>query len=168
MSGSAVGDWLATNGLALYAAVLSTALAITTYAYRRPRMMVSLCPGMDESGATFAIDIVNPSAHPLHVKAVSLLYRYREPKPLEFVAALMRLRGSLWLIGWASDHTPIAGLPTAPPFSIPPHTCHTIHVPRERVLKMLQGAIGSKIAASVQDGLRRNRYSETLETAGAP
>lgn len=163
MSWAELGDWLARNALALYAAALSTVLALGQFYSSRPRMTVALVPGVsknsDDSGLYVAIR--NPSAHTIHIGAITLLYQYRKAQWWEPIWNTVRLR---WHgAGWIHDGSVFEKLEIGLPISIPAHSSHLIFVAQDRIQRILATATGTKLVVCVQDALWRNKYSKPFD-----
>ncbi len=154
-----------TTWIAVYAAVLSTAVAVNNFYLSRPRLKVDLTPGINNEGeAGVFVGLANPSAHTIHVNTLSLLYKWKRPTLKESMRDTWRFKRINFQRGWCHTSLVFDGLNTGLPVSIPPYSSHLVFVGQDRVKKMLAEAVGPFIIACAQDALWRNKYSKPFNT----
>ena len=156
-----------TEFLAIYAAVLSTAVFIWKITTSRAKFAVTLTDGANKSGEGFEsgvfLSIQNPSPHTVHVNSVSLVYPYRKITLLEKIAHVFRYRRLDRYIGWVHHGLVFAGIETGLPVSIEPRQSHSIFIPENVIWNILNENGATVFAAVAQDALWRDKYSGVFE-----
>jgi len=156
-----------TKYLAIYAALLSTAVFLWNVSRARPKFKVKLTLGMEKidgeyvSGAYIAIQ--NPSAHTVHVAAVDILYRYRNISIIDWIKHAWEFKRIMRRVGWVHYSLDINGVETGLPVSIEAGKSHMIFVSDEKLDEVLENALDQQIIASVQDALWRNQNSAKFD-----
>ena len=71
-----------TDYLAIYTAILSTSVFLWNILQSRPRVVIDLLPGLDDSAANPRIGVYviirNVSSHDVHLAAINVLYHYTD------------------------------------------------------------------------------------------
>lgn len=163
MGWSDLSQWFGNNALALYAAALSTFLAVVNIRSSRPRMQIVMVHGAKGEDHGFYVQIINPSAHPVHAHHVWLLYQYQPYRLRDLVEDVARFRTWSPSWGWCHSEAPIDennGLPV----TIAPYTAHRVFIPIDKLRIMFLDAIHPRVRAVVQDALGRNHYSPQFNT----
>lgn len=159
-----------TDYLAIYGAILSTAVTAWNIFRARAKIRVILIFSVDKSCDDvrhgIEISIQNPSANTVHVTSVSFLYKYKRETVWHHIKHILKF-GQLSTIGWC--HTDLSNFDIFDgcPISIEPGKSHNIFVPDSALEKLLQEAVSREIKAVVQDALWRNKYSNKFEYIGA-
>ena len=156
-----------TEFLAIYGAVVSTAVFAWNVTASRAKIAVTLTGGIDQSGEELQsgvyLSIQNPSPHTVHVNSVSLVYPYRKVTLLEKIAHLFRYRRLDRYIDWVHNGLVFDGIETGLPVSIEPRQSHSIFIPENVIWEMLNKEGATVFAAVAQDALWRNKYSGVFE-----
>lgn len=157
-----------TDVLAAYGALLSTGVFIWNAQRARPNLRVVMTlaietndKGIYESGV--GISVQNPSAHTVHITAISLLYPFRRVTLMERLAYLLKYRKWPARIGWchcALSNYAEHGVSDGCPVSIEPGKSHYVFVQQD-IVEQVFGDSGSRLLiAEVQDALWRRKYSK--------
>ncbi|GAA5080915.1 hypothetical protein N0B44_28440 [Roseibacterium beibuensis] len=156
-----------TKYLAIYAAVLSTAVFVWNVARARPKFDVKLVLGLDETDGEYTsgvyVSLQNPSAHTVHISNVSFLYRYEETGLIDRVKHAWEFKRLMRRVGWVHNSMIFDGIETGLPVSLEPGKSHMIFVPYDTIDDMLERGIDRKIIAGAQDALWRNKYSAVFD-----
>lgn len=156
-----------TDFLAIYAASLSTTIALWNYFRSRPQLRVRLIFALGtiegESQSGLGISIQNVSAQTVHITTVSLLYPYRRSTVSDKINHLIHFRRIPRNDGWCHSNLSLNGITDGCPTSIEPGKSHWIFVRHEVLDRLLEDAESRRLKAVVQDALWRNRYSKAFE-----
>lgn len=156
-----------TDFLAVYAASLSTTIALWNYFRSRPQLRVRLIFAIetieDELQSGIGISIQNVSGQTVHITNVSFLYPYRRSTVLDRLKHLIRFKLIPWNDGWCHSSLSLHGLHDGCPASIEPGKSHWIFVRHEVLDRPFERAESFRLKAVVQDALWRNRYSQAFE-----
>lgn len=157
-----------TDFLAIYGAILSTAIFFWSADRARPKLKVRLVfSGRAADGGGYengiGISIQNPSAHAVHISNVAFLYPWRKPRLGDYLEMVFRFRRLPWNVGWCQSALSNHGLEDGCPLTIEPGRAHSIFVP-ERILKELSAdSLREHVKVVVQDSLWRNKVSPSFE-----
>ncbi|WP_285310333.1 hypothetical protein [Stenotrophomonas maltophilia group sp. Smal32] len=149
-----------TEILAVYGAVLSSLTFLWTVARARPSVKVDLLYGIEGTASGVCVIVRNKSAHPVRLIAISLLYERRKRTMRQRVWQALRYRDFSRYLGWVSWSPILAGLDTGCPVTIEPNDAYRFLVPLELAEKLIAKSSSNCIAASVQDALWNNYYSD--------
>lgn len=155
-----------TDFLAIYAASLSTTIALWNYFRSRPQLRVLIVIAMEtvegELQSGLGISIQNISSQTVHITNVSFLYPYRRstiPEKIKHVISFKRIPRN---DGWCHSSLSLNGINDECPTSVEPGKSHWIFVRHEVVERLLAKAESPHFKAVVQDALWRNRYSKVF------
>lgn len=152
-------DWLA-----VYAAVLSTAIFARDLVVARPRLRVRLLPGITANGDFGVhISIQNTSAHAIRLAGLSVLLPHRKATAIDWIGHIVRYHRWPSNVGWVHTRLSAFAIEDGLPCTIEAHAAHDIHVPQRAVARMLEGAPRREIRIGIQDALWRNTYSRVLK-----
>jgi len=158
-----------TDLLAIYAASLSTAIALWNYFRSRPQLRVLLVFAMEtvegELQSGLGISIQNVSSQTVHITNISFLYPYRGSTILDRIKHLIRFKRIPKNDGWCHSSLSLYGINDECPTSVEPGKSHWIFVRHEVLERLLAKAESRHVKAVVQDALWRNRYSKVFEYA---
>jgi hypothetical protein len=155
-----------TDYLAIYGALLSTTVFVWNAAKARPKVRVRLAfavetkDGKTESG--LGVSIQNPSAHTVHITAVSFLYPYTQPTFRRRVEHVLKYKQVPWDLGWCHSSFGINDIEDGCPVSIDPGASHYVMVTQDKLELVLTDARRRILKVSVQDALWRNTKSRAL------
>lgn len=156
-----------TEGLAIYAACLSTIVFFWNVVKGTPRYKVDLVFGSTEEDGEckfgIYVSVKNPSTHTIHLSNISLLYPYRSESVFDKIAHLFKYRTMSNTVGWV--HTSLSNfkLDDKCPIALEPGQSHEVFVPEEVIEKVLSDSTKRKLRAVVQDQLWRNKYSSKFD-----
>ena len=155
-----------TSILATYGALLSTFIFFWNIRNSQSRIKVALIQGACGEGDGFEmgfyVSIKNPSLHPVHITAVSLVYPYRHITLIDKIGFYIK-RGKLYpFVAWVHDSIIFKKIETGLPKSIEPGNSHNIFIPESALKETLKNTPSTVIAACVQDALWRNKYSAAV------
>ncbi|MGR1582831.1 hypothetical protein ACSSNL_15345 [Thalassobius sp. S69A] len=156
-----------TKYLAIYAALLSTAVFMWNVSRARPKFKVKMTLGMEKiedeyvSGAYIALQ--NPSAHTVHISAVDILYRYRRESLLDRVKHAWEFKRIMLRVGWVHYPLSMHGVETGLPISLEAGKSHMIFISDEKLDEIIEDALDRRIIASAQDALWRTKYSAKFD-----
>lgn len=153
-----------TDYLAIYGAILSTAVFFWNAARAMPRFKVRLTHATNQTDdgefqIGMGISIQNPSSHDVHISNVSFLYPLRKPSLRQRVWHLIRYKSLPLSVGWCHSSLSNYEIDDECPVSIEPGKSHWIFVPENIVKKVMDGAHARHLKVVVQDALWRNKYS---------
>lgn len=153
--------------MSIYAAILSSVVFIWNIARATPRFKVDLGVGVnDENGeckSGIFISIRNPSPHIVHLAVVSILYKFEKIGIIGRIKHTLKYRRLPYSVGWVYSSLSNYEIDDKCPISLEPGTSHNIFVPDNIIQEILKDNELSKLKASVQDQLWRNKYSSELE-----
>lgn len=156
-----------TEILAIYAAFLSTVVFLWNVSKAAPKFKVDLVYGLDEKEGSHEfgvyITVRNPSSQTVHLAGLDLLYQSEEPSILKQFQHIYRYRNWPSSIGWVHCSLPLYEIDDKCPLPLSAGQSHMVFVPEHLIEGMLNKGIGSKLRASAQDQLWRNKYSKSLE-----
>ncbi len=156
-----------TDFLAIYAASLSTTIALWNYLRSRPQLRVRLIFALEtieaEMQSGVGISIQNVSAQTVHITDVSLLYPYRKSTISGKLKYLISFKRIPYSDGWCHSSLSLHGINDGCPTSIEPGKSHWVFVRYEVLDRLLEDAESRRLKAVVQDALWRNRYSKAFE-----
>lgn len=155
-----------TDYLAIYGALLSTAVFFWTAAHARPKVRVRLCFALDkdEGGKPctgIGISVQNPSAHTVHITHIGLLYPWRAVSLWERIKHGMKYRSSPLRMGWCHTSLSNYGKKDGCPTSIEAGQSHYLFV-EQATIESGATARSRHLVAEVQDALWRRKYSSTF------
>jgi hypothetical protein len=156
-----------TDALAIYAAGLSTTIAVWNYIRAQPQMRVILIFALDKvEGETLSglgISIQNVSSQPIHIANVSFFYPFRKYTFWDSLETLLRFKRIPRNTGWCSSSLSLHGIEDRCPVSIESGKAHYTFVRQEVIDELLEHAMSRRIRAVVQDALWRNTYSRVFK-----
>lgn len=156
-----------TSYLAIYAALLSTAVFFWNVVRARPKVRVRVVHGMEKvddeyvHGAT--VSVQNPSAHAVHITGISLVYHWRRRTVSDFFEHIFRFRRFPRRIGWCYTSLSNYDIDDKCPVKLEPGMSHQVLVPHEVIEEVLSNAQTRRFVAVAQDALWRNKYSSVFE-----
>ena len=158
-----------TDALAGYAAILSTLVFYWGVTQSKPKINVEIMLGLSDNYETgIYILIKNPSAHTVHIEAVSILTPYEK-------VTLKKLVSYLWnnkhfppsSVGWAySDIRYHIENGTRGSFSLEPGTSHKLFVSQETLKDLLHDALRLEVMAAAHDQLGQTKFSRKFSITG--
>ncbi|MFW8590005.1 hypothetical protein ACOI22_04300 [Glaciecola sp. 2405UD65-10] len=156
-----------TEGMAIYAACLSTIVFFWNIVKSTPRYRVDMVFGLDadsdsdksEDRVGVYISVKNPSAHTIHLSNVSLLYAYRSETLLKKLYHLIKYQSIPNTVGWVHTSLSNYDIDDKCPIAIEPGQAHDIFVPERVITRMISDSVRPEIKAVAQDQLWRNKYS---------
>jgi hypothetical protein len=155
-----------TDCLAIYGAVLSTAVGVWNYLRARSkvrvllRLAVDTVEGKPQHG--LVISIGNPSAEMVHITHVSFLYPFESPTLRNRLRDLIRFKRLPRNQGWCQCSLSLLDVEDGCPVSIEPGKSHLIFVRHEVLEGLLKRAQSRRLKAVVQGALWRNKYSKAF------
>ncbi len=146
-----------TEFLAIYAAVLSSIVFVWNYIRAIPRIKVTMVCGNAEGGRTGTYIVVrNPSAHAVHLRSVTLLYRFKKRRLKDYRDAVRVYKHIPRRLGWVSwDHN----FADRDPVSVEPGKAYEVFIPHTEFEQIFRNAVDRKLMAAAQDQLWNNYYS---------
>ncbi|QNB10296.1 hypothetical protein G5S35_01100 [Paraburkholderia tropica] len=161
-----------TDYLAIYGAVLSSAVAGWNYLRTRSNVRVKLVVAVETVDGTtkggVGISIQNPSAQTAHITNVSFLYPYTAPTLSDYVQHMIQFRQFPTRLGWCNSDLALHGIEDGCPISIESGKSHWIFVNEDTIDALLKKAKSRRLKAVVQDALWRNKYSSVFECSARP
>lgn len=159
-----------TDYLAIYGAVLSTAVFMGTVWKARRRLVVEMMPGAlsgddDTAGIYSVIRIVNRQSVPIRADHVGLLWPYRKVTFAEKVGYVLKYRRAWRTLGWVHGSLPESTMADLPKVIEAGHS-HLIWVRHEDLEDLLRNDRAAQCMASAQDGVGRNFYSKVFRVLG--
>lgn len=156
-----------TKYLAIYAALLSTAVFAWNVSRARPKIRVKLIFAVEQVEGEYvrgvSVAVQNPSPHTVHLTNISLLYPWRRPTIKDYLEHIFRFRRWPSRIGWVHTSLSNYDIEDGCPVTLEPGTSHSVLVPEDKLEKLLEDATKRRFMAVVQDALWRNKYSPTFE-----
>jgi hypothetical protein len=153
--------------LAMYAAALSTAIAIWNVIQARPRIKVVVIAGLDSSGPTSRfgayVQVRNVSSHGVPLAAITLLYRYGPAGLGAQLKHMVKYRCFPSTVGWVHSRLSLHDVDDECPTVVAARSSHLVFIPQV-VLDKIGRETGERvIMCSVQDQLANdflsNQYS---------
>lgn len=156
-----------TEYLAIYGALLSTAVFLWNASRASSKIRVRLCFALDkdEDGKPctgIGISVQNPSAHAVHITHIGLLYPWRAVTLWDRVKHVIKYRSSPARMGWCHTSLSNYGKEDGCPISIEPGQSHYVFVEQSTIESVLETARSRFLIAQVQDALWRNKCSRTF------
>jgi len=152
-----------TKVLSIFAAALSTVVFIWDIGRAIPRYKVDLTLGVgdeaDEYKLGVYVSVKNPSPQTVHLASVSILY---PTEPVNLIGRIKKYRRLPYSVGWVYSSLSNYDIDDKCPIALEPGTSLNVFVPEEVVKEILKDNEISKLKASVQDQLWRNKYSSEL------
>jgi hypothetical protein len=152
-----------TDGLALYAAVLSTVIFGWEIVRARPKVKVALILGDEGSGENARsgvyIFVRNPSSSPVHVTNISVLYPFQRTNLKDALEHMFRFRRLPLTLGWTHSSLHFHDVEHGCPVSVEPGKAHQVFMPDSVVEDLLKDAVRRELRAVAQDQLWNNAYS---------
>ena len=156
-----------TDYLAVYAAILSSAVFLWNVLQSRPRLKVDLLFGVDtiEGVTTSGVSIVvrNTSSRDIHLAAIGLLYPYIKVGTKEKLVHLWRYKRWPRRVGWCHTSLSNYSIEDGCPMCLEARKSHHVLVPKEIIQKVLSEATQDNLIATVQDQLWNNVYSRPFK-----
>lgn len=154
-----------TDYLAVYGALLSTAVFLWSAARARPKVRVRLCFSVDKDDAGeyqsgVGIFVQKPSAHTVHINHIGLLYPWRRATLEDRIEHVLKYRRAPIRIGWCHTSLSNYDVDARCPASIEPGQSHYVFVDQTVVEGVLKDATARVLIAEVQDALWRRKYSK--------
>lgn len=153
-----------TEYLSIYAAILSTGVALWNILKAIPKIKVDIVHAInDENGEVkhgVHISIRNPSSHTVHLAGVDILYPYKKRKLKDLILHFLKYRRIPTNMGWVHCSVSNYGIEDGCPLALEAGKSHNVFIPSETIEQILSDSIERQIKASVQDQLWRNKYSK--------
>lgn len=152
-----------TEILAVYGAVLSTAVFIWNVLRSIPKFKVDIAYGIEEIDGEYVggavVCVRNPSSTTVHLASVEVMYAYEKPKLIDRLLHILKYRRSPSTVGWT--HVPLVNydLDNKCPIALEAGQSHHVFIPDNVVKEILSQTKIKKLRGSVQDQLWRNKYS---------
>jgi hypothetical protein len=152
-----------TDGLAIYAAILSTAVLALDVVRASPKVKTRLVFGLHPNlGAGVYISVQNKSSHTVHLAAVSALYQSSHASLFGKIRFFLKNKRLPTTLGWVHSSLKYYDTPDFCPVAIEPGNAHQIFLPEEKIESILRDSVSRDLMASSQDMLWRNSYSNIL------
>ena len=155
-----------TDALAIYAAILSTAIFLWELARARPRIRPRLIAAFEDVDGKLVggahLSIQNISDRAVHLTHVSLLYQYTRAGVLDRVRHILRFRRWPRRVGWVLSSLSNYDLTDGCPVALEPRRSHDVFVPDAILKEVLRDAVSNQIRTVVQDELWNDTYSNKL------
>lgn len=155
-----------TKLLAIYAAILSTAVFMWNVSRSRPKFTVKLALGLDKCDEDYVsgvyISLQNTSSHTVHINQVRFVCPYRKVTLWDRIEALVKYRRFGRTVGWVHTGVPLENIDTGLPISLEAGNSHMIFIPDEVIEEMLDDSLSRKFVVQAQDALWRNKASATF------
>lgn len=152
-----------TDWLAIYAAVLSTAVFVWEVIRTRPKVRARLLFGLHpELGPGAYAFFQNVSGHTVHLSGVDALYRSETASPFEVIAFLFKYKRLSRTIGWVHTSLKYYDVSDGCPVPIEPGNAHQIFLPEKVIEDILSGGISRELKLKSSDMLWRTSYSNIL------
>ena len=152
-----------TTSLAIYAAILSTAVFLWNVSRSLPKFTVKLVFGMDsrdnENVSGVYISLQNPSTRTVHINSIVLVHLYKEVTLRDRVETLLKYRRFGKTVGWAQNSLLFKDIDTGLPISLEAGRSHMIFIPDDVIEEFLEDSVGRKFVAQAQDALWHNKTS---------
>ena len=156
-----------TDYLAIYAAVLSTAVFVWNVVQARPRLRVDVIFGIEEIDGVVqggvCLCVRNVSSKEVHLAQLSVLYPYKAATLKARLSYLCKFRRLPTRENWIHTSLKYYAVETGCPVSIDARKSHQIFLPAETVETILAKAYEPKLMACAQDALWKNVYSRPYE-----
>ncbi|UTZ33701.1 hypothetical protein HB762_20740 [Vibrio campbellii] len=152
-----------TEILAVYGAVLSTAVFIWNVFRSIPKFKVDIGYGIEEVDGEYVggayVCVRNPSSATVHLASVGVMYTTGESSFIERLAHMLKHRRFSSTVDWV--HVPLFnyGVDSNCPISLEAGQSHHVFIPDDIVKEILSDTDVKKLRGSVQDQLWRNKYS---------
>ena len=159
-----------TEILAVYGAVLSTAVFVWNVVRSIPKLKVDIGYGVAEIDGEYVggayVCVRNPSSTTVHLASVEVMYTNGEPSFIERLAHMLKYRRLSSSVGWVYVPLVDYGVDNNCPVALEAGQSHHVFIPDEKVKEILSGTDIKKLRGSAQDQLWRNKYSssEVFET----
>lgn len=159
-----MGKFSLTEILAVYAAILSTAVFFWNVFQSRGKVRVKVVFGIDKVDGEYVsglnVTVQNPSSKPVRIAGISLLYPYRHIGIRDWFAHIYKYRRIPRHLGWCYSSLENFNVDDKCPVSIEPGDSHHVLIPHADLDRGLKGAISHRVIATVQDALWRNTSSK--------
>ncbi|QNA90838.1 hypothetical protein G4G28_24260 [Massilia sp. Dwa41.01b] len=153
-----------TDYLAIYAAALSTLVFLWNLRQARPRIKVTILPGLTDKGETprFGAFIIVKNMSPLevHLSASRLLYRHKKPSLKEKLMHILKYRQIPRNIGWVQSRFSYYDVDDEFPLSLGARKAHRIFIPESALEKIAIESGDRTIRCNIQDELGNNVLSK--------
>ncbi|WLD97115.1 hypothetical protein PX860_01065 [Agrobacterium leguminum] len=161
-----MGKFSLTEILAVYAALLSTAVFFWNIFQSRGKVRVKILFGIDKVNGDYvsglSVAIQNPSSKPVRIVGISLLYPYRRVGVRERILDIFKYRRIPRYVGWCYSSLENFEVDDKCPVTIEPGDSHHVLIPQANLDRGLKDAISRHVIATVQDALWRNTASNTF------
>jgi hypothetical protein len=129
----------------------------------RRRIRVSLIPGVSEDGESGVfIFVLNPSALPVHVSSIQLMYPYEAVSLMRRLREVVRYRTPPSHVGWTHTSLRFRNIDDGCPATVEPGMSHKVFVPDDVVEDLLKDGHQRLLRAAVQDQLWTDTYSAPM------
>lgn len=153
-----------TDFLAIYAAVLSSAVFAWNILQSRARLKVVVVYGIEKDmGIGVHVSIQNRSSHTVHLSSVQLLHRYRKATWKERLSHVWRFKNSPRTVGWVHSSLSNLSIEDGCPLALEARNSHHVFIPDASLEKFLIDSVDRKIMVLVQDRIWNRVYSNVFQ-----
>ena len=149
--------------LAIYAAALSTAIAVWTVIQARPRIKVVVIAGLDSSGPTSRfgayVQVRNISSHEVPLAAITLLYRHGSAGLVAQLKHSLKYRCFPSTVGWVHSRLSLYDVDDKCPTVVEARSSHIVFIPQVVLDRISRETAEQVIMCSVQDQLANDFFS---------
>lgn len=158
-----------TDYLAIYGAILSTAVFVWNALRTTPRFKLRIAYAADGRGkkvrSGIGVSIQNPSSQPVHINGLSFLYPYRRVGLIDRIRDAIRFKNIFLRSGWCYASFSLYETSCGCPVTVEPGKSHYVFVPEEALKRVLRSAIRRSLRVVAQDALYRNSESPIFDYA---